>query len=184
LAVFSKSVQKSDREKQGVSFRACVAIVGVGLMGGSLGLALRQRGLADEVIGIDPKADVLTAALDSGAIDIGDDRLMAGVRLPEIIFFRSPGVPHPALDGTGPRPTFAPIALVTDLGSVKSSIVAAGTRLFGSRFVRRASDGGFPNVAVVQAARATLFDGAAWAIVPPGTATHSKPTPRPVGWRN
>src|SRR5262249_8783875 len=48
---------------------ATVAIVGVGLIGGSIGLALRARGLADRVIGIGRDETRLAEALMRGAID-------------------------------------------------------------------------------------------------------------------
>ncbi len=53
-----------------------VTIVGTGLMGGSLGLALRKRRLAARVIGFD-RAPVLKRARDCGAIDSGSSTLSA-----------------------------------------------------------------------------------------------------------
>lgn len=142
-----------------------VAIVGVGLMGGSLGLALRQRGLAAEVTGIDANTDSLTAAQRLGAIDTGTTDLTVGVHDADMVVFAVPVSCLPSLMEQA-APHVHPDALLTDLGSVKSSIVAAGSRLFGSRFV-----GGHPMAGSersgVQAARDTLFNGAAWAIVRP-----------------
>ena len=45
------------------------AIIGVGLLGASLGLALKARGIADKVIGIGRRQSSLDVALGSGAID-------------------------------------------------------------------------------------------------------------------
>ena len=54
-----------------------VAIVGVGLMGGSLGLALRSLD-GVEVRGVDPDPEALRAALEMGAIDVACDSLEEG----------------------------------------------------------------------------------------------------------
>lgn len=143
----------------------CVAIVGIGLMGGSLGLALRQRQLAESVVGIDTNADALTSALSIGAINRGTTDLSAGVCDADMVVFATPTPLIPALMAHA-APHLRPNVLVTDLGSVKGTIVADGSRLFGARFV-----GGHPmagsECSGVQAARAALFEGAAWAIVRP-----------------
>ena len=46
-----------------------VAVIGVGFTGGSLGLALRRRGLAGKVIGIGPSREGLERAKEAGAVD-------------------------------------------------------------------------------------------------------------------
>src|SRR4030067_2023066 len=48
-----------------------VCIVGPGLIGGSIGLALRKRNLAETVVGIGHRASSLESALKIGAIDVG-----------------------------------------------------------------------------------------------------------------
>jgi len=48
-----------------------VAIVGVGLIGGSLGMALRQSGLARTIVGVEPEWPRVWVARDAGAIDHG-----------------------------------------------------------------------------------------------------------------
>ena len=63
-----------------------LAIVGVGLIGGSIGLAVRRRGLADRVLGIDAQTDVLHRAVRAGAIDEGAADLQAAYRADLVIF--------------------------------------------------------------------------------------------------
>jgi prephenate dehydrogenase len=140
----------------------CVAIVGVGLIGGSLGMAIRRRSLADKVIGIDRGEDVLALANDLGAIDLGSDDL-ATVKGADCVIFATPVGCLPALLDSAAR-HIAPDALVTDVGSVKSRIAAAGDRLFGDRFV-----GGHPmagsEASGVGSALPELFVGAPWALI-------------------
>ena len=131
-------------------------------MGGSLGLALRQNGLAARVIGIDHDADALRQAQELGAIDDAAE-LAAGVREADFIVVAAPvGVMPDLLQALAPY--VRSDALLTDLGSVKGRIVEVGAKIFGPRFV-----GGHPMAGSeksgVGAAKADLFAGAAWAIV-------------------
>ena len=138
-------------------------IIGIGMMGGSLALALRERGLASRIIGIDRSETALNLALKSGAIDAGTTDLTSGVRDADVIVFATP-VPLLPAQLEIVAPCVRPDALITDIGSVKGRIVAAGQRLFGPRFV-----GGHPMAGSERsgfgAAKADLFEGAAWAIV-------------------
>ena len=132
-------------------------------MGGSLGMALRAQGLAQRVVGWDLEAEALTLALQRGAIDIAESDLGLAVQQADAIFLAVPvGVAPALLERI--RPYVRPDALLSDLGSVKTDIVAVGHRLFGARFV-----GGHPMAGSEQSgvgsARADLFADAAWAIV-------------------
>jgi prephenate dehydrogenase len=142
----------------------CLAIVGVGLMGGSLGLAAREKRLAYQVIGIDPNGEALTLAVERGAIDAGATNLDAAQQADGIVLAAPVSAIPPLLEALAP--SLRPDALVTDLGSVKTRIVETGRRLLGPRFV-----GGHPMAGSersgIGAARADLFAGAAWAVVLP-----------------
>ena len=134
-----------------------VAIVGVGLIGGSVGLAARRR-LGATVRGVDPRA---AAALRAGAIDEACDDLetaLAGADAAVV------AVPVGALPETVARVLAAapPGCAVTDVGSTKRAVVA---RNGDARFV-----GGHPlagsEAAGVEHARADLFEGATWYLTP------------------
>lgn len=154
---------------------ACVTIVGVGLMGGSLGLALKARGLARRVVGVDKSAEILARAQERDAIDVGTTDLAEGVRDADGVVVAAPVGVIPALLEKIAA-SVRPDALLTDLGSTKGRIVAAGSRLFGPRFV-----GGHPMAggveSGVEAARADLFTGAAWLIVRPQPFTLEEDPP-------
>jgi hypothetical protein len=67
-----------------------VAIIGVGLIGGSLGMILRRKRLADEVVGVGRRVENLKAAVELGAIDryVADPK--DGVRHADLIVLATP----------------------------------------------------------------------------------------------
>ena len=140
----------------------CIAIVGVGLMGGSLGMALRLQEPAPRVIGLDRLDETLAQAVAVGAID-QMTRDFSELREADCVVFATPVGITPDLMVSA-APYIPPNAVVTDLGSVKGRIVAEGSRLFGAQFI-----GGHPMAGSeengIAAARADLFRGASWALV-------------------
>ena len=100
-----------------------VTIVGVGLLGGSLGLALKDRGLATQVRGVGRRQEVIDTALQIGAIDEGSLDLGAAVRGADLIVLCTPAALIPQhLDTV--RARIAPHVVVTDVGSTKAEICA------------------------------------------------------------
>lgn len=138
-----------------------VAVLGVGLIGGSIGLAARQR-LGAEVVGFDREPATLARALDVGAIDRAADGVEDACAGVEVVFCAAPVAALPELAGAALRAAGEGTA-VTDVGSTKRGIVAA---LGGDeRFI-----GGHPlaglETAGVENARADLFEGARWYLTP------------------
>ncbi len=142
-----------------------LGLVGVGLIGGSIGLAARARADA-EVRGYDPSARALECALERGAVDRPCDSLAEAVDGAELVVVAAPVGVLPELVGEVLAVAGAD-CVVTDVGSTKRAIVAA----HGSdqRFV-----GGHPlagaETSGVEHARPDLFDGATWYLTP---AEHS-----------
>lgn len=139
-----------------------VVIVGVGLIGGSLGLALKARRLAHRVVGIERTEDYLQAALSRGAIDAGTLSLPDAVADADIVVL-CPTVGQ-ILDLL-PLVLSAvkPGAVVTDVGSTKAAIVqrAGNAACFvGGHPMCGSEQGG------VQAATPLLFEEATWAVTP------------------
>ena len=67
-----------------------VAIIGVGLIGGSLGMVLKRRGLADTVVGIGRRVENLKMATRLGAIDRYDSDPQNAVRDADLVVLASP----------------------------------------------------------------------------------------------
>lgn len=139
-----------------------IAVLGVGLIGGSIGLAARERLEGVSVAGWDPDSARLARAEELGAVTDGRPDVAAAVRDADLVFCAAP---------VGALPELAAAALgasreataVSDVGSVKSDLVAA---LGGDpRFI-----GGHPlagaETAGVENARADLFEGARWYLTP------------------
>src|SRR6476659_2862897 len=138
-----------------------IAVLGVGLIGGSIGLAASHR-LEAEVAGFDLDRDLLARAEELGAIDSAHESAAAAVHEAELVFCAAPvtalpGLAAEALDAAGED------CASTDVGSVKREVIAAlGSE---SRFI-----GGHPlagaETAGVENARDDLFEGARWYLTP------------------
>ncbi len=99
-----------------------LTIVGVGLIGGSIGLAARRRGLAGRVVGAGRNAASLERARAVGAIDAASLDLTAAVAEAEVAVFCTP-VDRIAEQVLAAAPGCAPGTLLTDAGSTKAAIV-------------------------------------------------------------
>jgi prephenate dehydrogenase len=99
-----------------------LVIVGVGLIGGSIGLAARQRGLARHVLGVGRQKASLEQALAVGAIDAYSLDLAGVVRQGQLAVFCTP-VDRIAAQVASAAPGCAPGTLLTDAGSTKWAIV-------------------------------------------------------------
>lgn len=142
-----------------------VAIIGTGLMGGSVGLALRARGDV-AVIGTDADPDNAAAAVDAGAVDAVAADLGAAVAGADLIVVATPVgqilATVRALSDVAPDG-----CVVTDIGSTKRTIVAEAERMLGAS---RPFVGGHPMAGTegegIASARGDLFDGALWILTP------------------
>jgi prephenate dehydrogenase len=101
-----------------------LTIVGVGLIGGSIGLAAKQRGLARRVLGAGRNPASLDAACRVGAIDEGHLDLVAAVKQADVAVFCTPAdrIAEQVLNTAS---SCLPGTLLTDAGSTKQTIVAA-----------------------------------------------------------
>jgi prephenate dehydrogenase len=144
-----------------------VTIIGTGLIGGSLGLALKKRRLAGRVVGCD-RASALERAQDRGAIDAGTINPADAVHGSELVVLATPVLAildH--IERLGPA--LAPRTLVTDVGSTKLEVAKRAAKSFGRNAGQRFL-AGHPMAGKEQAgvdyADADLFDGAAWLFTP------------------
>jgi prephenate dehydrogenase len=103
-----------------------VAIIGPGLVGGSIGMAILKRHLADEVIGIGRNAQSLAAAKKVGAVTSTTTDLAAGVAGSDLIVVCTPvdSIAEQVLAVASNVSSAAKPVLITDAGSTKAKIVS------------------------------------------------------------
>jgi prephenate dehydrogenase len=134
-----------------------IAIVGVGLIGGSLARAVKEKRLGSVVVGLGRGETNLRKALELGVIDVMSLDLETGIRDADLVVLAAP------VGSLGPlirkiAPWVRPDAVVTDVGSVKKPVVSAAAAVFPEplRFV-----GGHPIAGTehsgVEASFASLF---------------------------
>src|SRR5689334_10654243 len=98
-----------------------ITIIGTGLVGGSLGLALKAAGFAGKVIGCD-RSPVLDRARGLRAIDLGTEDAIEAVAGSDLVVLATPvGGIIDLIERIGP--IVAPDALITDVGSTKKEIL-------------------------------------------------------------
>lgn len=99
-----------------------ISIIGLGLIGGSLGLAIKRSNLEYKIIGIDVNADNLNIALKRNAIDEGTKDLKTGVSDADIVFLATPI--NTMFDvARAIAPHLKNHAIVTDVGSCKVEVI-------------------------------------------------------------
>jgi prephenate dehydrogenase len=137
-----------------------LCIVGIGLIGGSLARALRVAGYAHEIVGYGRSVGNLQQAVELGVIDRAEVSLTDAVRHVDMVVLAVPvGCMAEILGEVGPA--LADQAVVTDVGSVKGSVIAAARGALGKRFARFVP--GHPLAGTEQsgvaASQADLFQG-------------------------
>jgi len=144
-----------------------ITIVGTGLIGGSLGLALRKGGFSGTIVGCD-KPEVLQLATERGAIDRAEVDLDRAVVGSDVIVFATP-VGSILSQFEAIAPTLPSNVLVTDTGSTKQKLAERARMVFGAEAGKRVLPGhpmAGKEFGGIEHADANLFQGAAWLITP------------------
>lgn len=144
-----------------------IAIIGVGLLGGSIGLAVKKRRLAREIAGYVRRPASLADCETAGALDYATTDLLAAVSGADLVILCTPLAQMRAIT-TQLLAALKPGAIVTDVGSVKASVVRdletlvarAGATFVGSHPMAGAEKTG------VLAARVDLFVNAICVVTP------------------
>jgi cyclohexadieny/prephenate dehydrogenase len=146
-----------------------VAVVGLGLLGGSVAGAARKRGVAKRVVGISRGGDTAAAAVAAGLADEATHDLAAGVTGAELVVLCTPVA---AMAGMLRRaaPHLRAGALVSDVGSVKGPLVEtlpgllpAGAHYVGAHPMAGSHETGLRH------ASPDLFEGAVCVLTPTAT---------------
>lgn len=144
-----------------------ITLVGVGLLGGSLGLAVKRRRLAREVAGYVRREASVRECADAGVADFATTDLLAAVWNADLVVLCTP-IAQMSVLVEQMLPALKRGAIVTDVGSVKASVVdaleakvaKAGAHFVGSHPMAGAEKTG------VTAAREDLFAGAVCVVTP------------------
>ena len=145
-----------------------VTIVGVGLIGGSMGMILKEQGLADRVVGVGRSLANLDLAVERGAIDAYERDPKAAMPGAELVILATPVESFAGhLEEWGP--VLDPGTIVSDVGSVKGSLVEqveslvpAGVHFVGAHPIAGKETSGVGDGSV------DLFTGALCLITPTG----------------
>ena len=143
-----------------------VTIVGLGLIGGSLGIAIRRKRLAREVVGLSRDASTLRRAKRRGAIDLGTTDAARAVADADLVILATPvDTIIPYTRRLAPHMKLG--SILTDVGSTKAGIVQALERSLPAHI---AFVGGHPlagsEARGIGAAVPHLFDGAVCILTP------------------
>jgi len=109
-----------------------LAILGVGLIGGSLARALRDAGHVQEIVGYGRSLANLQRAVELGVVDRIETSLSAAVGGADMIVLATPVGTMPEVISTI-APYLAPDAVLTDVGSVKGAVVQAARDVLGPK---------------------------------------------------
>lgn len=144
-----------------------ITIIGNGLIGGSLGLALKKQRFTGRIVGCDSPL-VLERAIEKGAIDRGNSNPLDAARSSDVVVIATP---ISAIIGVMEQlgPALSPKNLLTDVGSTKAQVVAHAQKIFGKDVGQRFLPGhpmAGKEQAGVEFADADLFHGAAWFFTP------------------
>ena len=152
-----------------------IVIFGVGLIGGSVALALKKADGCPQIVGVGRTQESLKTALDLGVIDISTNNIADALKDADLVFIATP-VAQTASILTAIKPYLSPSTVVTDAGSTKADVLHCVEEVLGTQFSQFV--GGHPIAGAeksgVTAAIADLYINKNVVLTPHiGSATHS-----------
>jgi prephenate dehydrogenase len=143
-----------------------IAIVGMGLLGGSWGLALKKIGFKGHIVGCARRPETCRQAVDAGAVDEAFTDVAHAVQDADLVILATPvAVILDHLQRL--QPHFSPSALITDLGSTKRRICEQASEVYSERPLFL---GGHPMAGKersgLENADARLFENARYVLTP------------------
>jgi prephenate dehydrogenase len=156
-----------------------ITIIGLGLIGGSLGLSLKLNNPSLKITGIDKKV-IIKKALTCGAIDQGTTDLQEGIKNADIVIIATPVKVILSLLAKI-KPFLKGGCLITDTGSTKTDIMSRAEKLFSDKSDKIDFIGGHPMAGLekggIDCARADLFKNKPYLVIPAekkGVSAHLK----------
>lgn len=155
-----------------------VTVIGLGLMGGSLALALRRAGVVEHIVGCG-RMELVRKAREMGAIDSGGEDAGESVAESDFVFLCTPVETSITLMAQI-APRLKPGAVVSDVGSTKAAFATAAREIFGATATARVLPGhplAGREVSGLQHASAELYAGCLWVLTPVDGAGAEDVTP-------
>ncbi len=137
-----------------------LVIFGLGLIGGSVALALKKAGSAPHIVGVGRNFESLNEALKLGVIDTMETNIHAALEGADLVLIAAP-VAQTASILQNIKPHLSKQTIITDAGSTKREVLACAKEILGNQFSQFV--GGHPIAGAeksgVKAATADLFTG-------------------------
>ena len=110
-----------------------LVIFGVGLIGGSVAIALKKAGCTAQIVGVGRTSESLQTALDLSVIDIATSNIGDALFNADMVLIAAP-VAQTAMILHSIKPHLAPTTIVTDAGSTKGDVLTCAKEILGSQF--------------------------------------------------
>lgn len=109
-----------------------IVIFGVGLIGGSVALALKKAASTAQIVGVGRSAESLQTALDLGVIDIASNNVAEAIHDADLILIATPVAQTPDIL-VAIKPHLTANTVITDAGSTKSDVLANAKKVLGAQ---------------------------------------------------
>lgn len=109
-----------------------IVIFGVGLIGGSVALALKKAGSTAQIVGVGRSTESLQTALDLGVIDVASDNIAQAVVDADLILIATPVAQTPAIL-SAIKPHLGANTVITDAGSTKTDVLTYASDVLSER---------------------------------------------------
>lgn len=110
-----------------------IVIFGVGLIGGSVALALKKSGCTAQVVGVGRSIKSLQTAVDLGVIDLASSKVNDALKDADIVLIAAPVAQTPAILAAI-KPHLSANTVITDAGSTKSDVLNCAQDILGAQF--------------------------------------------------
>jgi len=110
-----------------------LVIFGVGLIGGSVALALKKANSTAHIVGVGRSAESLQAALSLGVIDSATSDVAAAMQDADIVLIAAPVAQTPSILNAI-KPHLSATTVITDAGSTKGDVLQCAQNILGSQF--------------------------------------------------
>ncbi len=110
-----------------------LVIFGVGLIGGSVALALKKAGCTAQIVGVGRSSESLQTAIDLGVIDLASSNIKDAITEANLILIATPVAQTPAILNAI-KPHLAANTVITDAGSTKNDVLSCAKEILGEQF--------------------------------------------------